>query len=85
MTKTIGLICASLRNNSYNRIIGSHGWFSPFRCYKKEKMNHRNKRIIMLGVRNIKREIGYGIHPYYWRIGYISEYFWEVEKWRKLL
>ncbi len=39
----------------------------------------------MLGVRNIKREIGYGIHPYYWRIGYISEYFWEVEKWRKLL
>lgn len=33
--------------------------------------------------RNIKREIGYGIIRII--VGCISEYFWEVEKWRKLL
>lgn len=41
MTKTIGLICGSLRNNSYNRIIVESltvmDVSAQFRCYKNRK------------------------------------------------
>lgn len=53
MTKTIGLICASLRNNSYNRIIA------------ESLLNHWQSWMVQPISLLQKTENGYGIHPYY--------------------